>query len=436
MRFVADLHIHSKYSRAVSKDMTLEELDRWAARKGILVMGTGDFTHPLWWKEIREKLEPAEPGLFRLKREHKLPAFLSTPAETRFLLTVEIANIYKRHGAGRRVHNLLLAPDFESAEKITTQLSWIGNVKSDGRPMLGLDSEELLKIALGAHAEAVLIPAHAWTPWYSVFGSMSGFDSLEECFGKSVEHIFAIETGLSSDPAMNWRLSSLDKIALVSNSDSHSPQRIGREANVFDTDLSYRGIVDVIRSRDPKRFLATVEFFPEEGKYHFDGHRACGVSWHPTETERHRGVCTGCGRPVTVGVMNRVQSLADRPEQKPEYVAFGAARARVFENRVPYVSLVTLDEIIGGAFGVGPQTKTVRTEYEKLVRAFGSEFTILTETSIDELAAVAVPAVVESVRRVRSGELTVAPGYDGEYGTVRIFADDEHRGVTEQSSLF
>ncbi|MEK9148301.1 MAG: endonuclease Q family protein, partial [Patescibacteria group bacterium] len=268
MRIIADLHIHSPYARAVSKAMTLENLDYWAGLKGITVMGTGDFTHPKWMKEIKEKLEPVEQGLYKLKAKSEKLKVGGT--ETRFLLTVEISSIYSKAGKVRRIHNLIFAPTIEIAEKINTQLGWLGNLKSDGRPILGLDSEELAKIVFSIDPACVIVPAHAWTPWFSIFGSMSGFDSIEECFGKFTREIFAIETGLSSDPAMNWRLSKLDSIALISNSDSHSLQRIGREANVFDCELSYDGIVGAIRSRDPKQFLFTVEFFPEEGKYHYD----------------------------------------------------------------------------------------------------------------------------------------------------------------------
>lgn len=436
MRFIADFHIHSKYSRAVSQDMVPEELDRWADDKGILVMGTGDFTHPAWLKELKQKLEPAEPGLYRLKASYKKPTINGVPAATRFILSVEISCIYKRGGKTRRVHNLILAPDFETVDKINAQLSLIGNLKSDGRPILGLDSEELLKIVLNSNPQAVLVPAHAWTPWFSVFGSMSGFDTLEECFGDHTKHIFAIETGLSSDPAMNWRLSKLDKIAFISNSDSHSLERIGREANVFDTGLSYTGIMEALRSRDPKKFLLTIEFFPEEGKYHYDGHRVCNIVWEPAQTKKNNGKCSVCGKPVTVGVVNRVDALADRPLRQSEGVGAGLARQIVSEGRVPFVNLVTLDKIIGDALDVGPASKSVKKEYDKLIKACRSEFNILMNVESKDLAGVASPEIIEGINRVRAGKLHIRPGYDGEYGEINIFTDADRKKITSQVSLF
>lgn len=421
MRIIADLHIHSPYARAVSKEMTLENLDRWAALKGITVMGTGDFTHPKWMAEIKSKLEPAEQGLYRLKKQEAG----SKNQETRFMLTVEISSIYKKGGKVRRIHNLIFAPSIETAEKINTKLGWLGNLKSDGRPILGLDSEELAKIVFDVDAEAVLVPAHAWTPWFSVFGSMSGFDSIEECFGTIAPHIFAIETGLSSDPGMNWRLSALDHIALISNSDSHSLQRIGREANIFDTELSYAGIIAAIRSHDPKRFLFTVEFFPEEGKYHYDGHSAHKVRMSPEETRAVNGKCPTCGRPVTVGVMNRVELLADRPAgAKPPGV-------------IPFKSMVPLDEIIGEAFDMGVSSKKVKEEYHRLVAALGSEFSVLLEAPASDLASATRPEIVEGILRVRDGRLKIEPGYDGEYGTVNIFDETDRKNMAEgQVPLF
>jgi DNA helicase II / ATP-dependent DNA helicase PcrA len=436
MQFIADFHIHSKYSRAVSIRMVLEELDAWADDKGILVMGTGDFTHPEWMAEIKEKLEPAEPGLYKLKKEFKKKTMKDTFAETRFMLTVEISSIYSRNGKTRRIHNLVFVPDIKTAEEINTQLSWIGNLKSDGRPILGLDAEELAKIVFETNENAVLIPAHAWTPWFSVFGSMSGFDTIKECFGKYADKIFAIETGLSSDPAMNWRLSMLDDIALISNSDSHSLERIGREANIFDTKLSYDGIMNAIKSRDPKQFIATIEFFPEEGKYHYDGHRNCEVSWNPEETKKNNAICSVCNKKVTVGVMNRVDVLADREEIETKENPFGEARARVYENRIPFVSLIPLDEIIGDAVGVGPKSKTVKKEYEKLIKAFGSELRILIEISQEEIAKVVRPEIAEAIDRVRSHNVQIIPGYDGEYGKIKVFGAEQKIKQEEQTRLF
>jgi uncharacterized protein (TIGR00375 family) len=411
MRIVADLHIHSKYSRAVSQEMTLENIALWAEKKGIQVMGTGDFTHPQWFNEIKTKLEPAEEGLYKIQN-------------TRFMLTTEISSIYSKGGKVRRIHNLIFAPSIEAVEKINTKLGWIGNLKSDGRPILGLDSKELLKIVLDIDPRCVLAPAHAWTPWFSIFGSMSGFNSIDECFEEMSPHIFAIETGLSSDPAMNWRLSALDKISLISNSDSHSLQKLGREANVFDCELSYGGIINAIKSKDPKKFLYTIEFFPEEGKYHYDGHRDCGIYFSPSETKEHNGICPVCGRKLTVGVLNRVNELADRP--------LGGKPA----NAVPFKNLISLDEIIGEALGVGPKSKKVMEEYKKLIAKFGRELNILLNVSYDEITQASNSRLAEAIKRVREGKVNIRPGYDGEYGKISIFKEEEKKEEKPQTTLF
>jgi len=435
MKFIADLHIHSKYSRAVSKDMTLEEIDRWADDKGVKVIATGDFTHPKWLSEIKEKLEPAEPGLFKLRPQHKLKTIKDTLADTRFFLSTEISGIYSKAGKVRRIHNLIFAPDIKTVEKINTQLSWIGNLASDGRPILGLDSEELAKIVFNTNPQVAIVPAHCWTPWFAVFGSMSGFDSIEECFGKYADKIFALETGLSSDPAMNWRLSKLDNISLISNSDSHSLQKIGREANIFDTELSYDGIIEAIKSGIPNQrksalnrhksaFIATPAFFPEEGKYHYDGHRLCGVCFSPEETKKHKGVCPICGKKLTIGVMNRIDELADRPAGFKD------------EKRIPFYSLVTLDKIIGDAYGVGPTSKKVKEKYDKLIKEFKTEFGILLEVPIEELKKFADLLVVEGIEMVREGRLEINPGFDGEYGKIKIFSEEEKTNFNIQKGLF
>jgi len=442
MKFIADLHIHSKYSRATSKDMTLEELDRWADNKGILVMATGDFTHPEWFKEIKEKLEPAETGLFKLKSQYKKKTMKGTLAETRFFLSTEISGIYSRVSASGikkvyRIHNLIFAPDIETVEKVNTQLGWIGNLKSDGRPILGLDARELAKIVFNTNPRAAVVPAHAWTPWFSVFGSMSGFDSLEECFGEYAKNIFAIETGLSSDPAMNWRLSKLDNIALISNSDSHSFQRIGREANIFDTELSYEGIIEAIKSGAPnfkgnRKFVATIEFFPEEGKYHFDGHRLCGIVFSPEETKKHNGICPKCGRKLTIGVMNRVEKLADREIIQSETPGYYYS----YNNRVPYYNLIPLDEIIAEVFGLGVTAKKVKGEYESLIRTFGSELKVLLETKDEELKGATDDKIRQGIKAVHEKRFKIRPGYDGEYGKVEIFSQEEKKEIEPQKSLF
>jgi len=460
MRFIADLHIHSKYSQATSKDMVLEEIDRWAGDKGVLVIGTGDFTHPVWINEIKTKLEPAEPGLYKLKKEFKLPNIKGTFSDTRFILTAEISGIYGRGGKTRRIHNIIFAPSVEVVEKINNALSAIGNLKSDGRPILGLDSEKLAEIVFDIDEDIAIIPSHAWTPWFSIFGSMSGFDSIEECFGKYTDKIFAIETGLSSDPAMNWRLSKLDKIALISNSDSHSLQKIGREANIFDTELSYKGIMEAIKdgipvlrekaaahakSREnsgvnqgetfsiPRRsvFVATLEFFPEEGKYHYDGHRICRVVFSPDETKKHNGICPVCKRPLTVGVVYRVDQLADA---KPEITNKG--NYHYFDNRVPYYNLVSLDKIISEAFGVGIDSKKIKEAYLDLIKKFGSELKILLEISEEELKKSVNPIIVAGIKRMREGKVEIRPGYDGEYGEVKIFNDGEREKMKTQQALF
>lgn len=408
MRFIADLHIHSRYSRATSRDMCPEALWRWAQVKGISVIGTGDFTHPLWIKELTEKLVRAGNGLYVLRkglRTGDVPE--SCRDEIYFLPTAEISCIYSRGGRTRKVHALVLAPDFKSAERINRALAAIGNIKSDGRPILGLDARELLKIVLSGGDGAMLIPAHAWTPHFSVFGARSGFDSLEECFGELTPHIHAIETGLSSDPAMNWRLSALDRIALISNSDAHSPSKIGREATVFGTDISCQDIFTALRTR--RGLAGTIEFFPEEGKYHNDGHRACDVSLTPKEALRLGNLCPACGKALTIGVLHRVEEMADRREGfRPK----GAA---------PYRSIIPLQEIVAETMGVGPASKKVATEYYRLITAMGSEFNILLETPLKVIGEAGSDRLREAIGRMRDGNVDIIPGYDGEYGRVRIF---------------
>ncbi len=453
MRFICDFHIHSKYSRATSRDMEPEALAYWAAIKGIKVLGTGDFTHPLWIKELKEKLEPAEKGLYKLKdaklaiknnfNNAKIPADLVLKiqslklSEIRFVLTAEISSIYSKGGKVRRVHNVIFAPSFEIADKINAKLNAIGNLRSDGRPILGLGSKELLKIILNISPAAVLVPAHAWTPWFSVFGSKSGFDSLEECFDEYAKFIFAIETGLSSDPAMNWRLSKLDNIALISNSDAHSPENLGREANVFEGEaIDYYSIMSAIKNKGesdarktlPLKFVSTIEFFPEEGKYHYDGHRLCKISMSPAETKKAKGACPVCGKPLTIGVMYRVDELADR--------AIGEKPARY----IPYKNLIPLKEIIADSLGVAKGAKKVNEEYFKLIAAFGSEFDILLDIPIEEIAKTSNHLMAEGIEKMRFGKVNVIPGYDGEYGKIRIFSEEDRKNSEkkkiEEKSLF
>ncbi len=419
MSFIADLHIHSRYSRAVSRDMVPESLYRWAQLKGITVVGTGDFTHPAWFTELQEKLEPAEPGLYRLKPELAAPVDAEIPAacraEVRFMLTSEISSIYKRHERTRKVHNLIFAPGFSAVANMTDKLARIGNLHSDGRPILGLDSEELLRIMLERAPEALFVPAHAWTPHFSVFGANSGFDSLEECFGDLSPHIQVIETGLSSDPPMNWRLSQLDGITLISNSDAHSPGKLGREANVLNGDLSFEGIKAAFTSGDPARFLGTIEFFPEEGKYHFDGHRNCQIRLSPEEARAHDDACPECGKPVTRGVMHRVEILADQP---------AGHRAR---RALPYRSLVPLVELIAEVRRAGVKTKGVTEAYNQLLASLGNEFEILMNVPIAAIEETGGMLLALAVQRMREGNVTIAPGYDGEYGTVHLLSQEDRQ---------
>ena len=415
MIFTADLHIHSRFSRACSRSLAPEILHVWAQKKGVTVLSSGDFTHPEWRAELKKKLVPAEEGLFRLRPELARAADVQVPAscraDMRFLLGVEISCIYSKDGRVRRVHHLVYAPSFAAAERVVRRLEKIGNLGSDGRPILGLDSRSLLEIVLEAGGGCRLVPAHAWTPHFGVFGSQSGFDSLEECFGDLAPRIFAIETGLSSDPPMNWRLKALDRISLISNSDAHSPEKIGREANVFNSELSYEGIFGPVETRDPKRFLGTVEFFPEEGKYHCDGHRACGARTNPPQTRRNKGLCPVCGKPATVGVLSRVEALADRaPGKKPA----GAPG---------FVSAVPLKEILGEILAVGPQSKAVQARYEDLLTRFGSEFFILRDLDLEALSAAGEKTLAGSLGRMRAGKARVEPGYDGQYGKVRFLSD-------------
>ncbi len=422
MRLIADLHIHSSYSRATSAEMVPEGIWRWAQMKGIRVVGTGDFTHPKWFSELGEKLESEGTGLFRLKEEPRAGSVPdSCKADVSFLLSAEISCIYKKRDRTRKIHCLVFLPDFASAAKFNLALSRIGNITSDGRPILGLDAKELLRITLDTSPEAVFIPAHAWTPHFSVFGAASGFDSLEECFEELTPHIYAIETGLSSDPPMNWRLSALDKITLISNSDAHSAPKLGREANIFDTDVSYGAIMESIKTRSG--FLGTIEFFPEEGKYHYDGHRACEVRFAPGETKQHDYRCPACGKRLTVGVMHRVELLADR---KRGFRPPGAP---------PYHSLIPLQEVLAEARGVGAASKSVQGEYMNLLARLGNEFKVLMDAPLAEIERAASPLVAEAIARVRAGKVRIKPGYDGEYGEIKIFETAERKEIKGQGTL-
>ena len=427
MDYIADLHTHSPYSLATSPEGTLWGLAAWARVKGIQVIGTGDFTHPGWFRRLREELVPAEPGLFRLKDEAAVASPLAgvapAPATVRFLLSAEISSIYKRHGAVRKVHNLLYVPDFASAERLSATLAAIGNIASDGRPILKLDSRDLLEILLTRAPEGFLVPAHIWTPWFSLFGSRSGFDTIEACYGDLTPHVFALETGLSSDPDMNRLISGLDCFALISNSDCHSPGRLGREANLFATNLDFFALREAIRSNGRETFRGTVEFFPEAGKYHADGHRLCHVRLDPFDTHRLGLICPVCGKPLTGGVLHRVRELADReqplsPEDAP--VVF---------------RLIPLPEVLGEILGVGPTSKKVMEQYSRIIARFGSEFGLLLHTPPEEIRQ-ASPLLGEAVERMRSGRVICQPGFDGEYGVVRVFEEGELARLGGRESLF
>jgi len=430
MRFVADLHIHSKFSRATSRDMTFDTLACWGRLKGLQLVATGDFTHPEWFFLTKEKLEPAGNGFLRLKAKPQPPegplrAFAYGRDDVQFILSTEVSLIYSKKGKVRKVHLIILLPDLASAEKLNAKLGGLGNLRSDGRPILGLDAKQMAKIAFDTCPGAVVIPAHIWTPWFSLFGANSGFDTIEECFEELTPRIFALETGLSSDPAMNWRLSALDRFALVSNSDAHSPSRLGREANVFDTEFSYQGLVTALKRRDPVQFLHTLEFFPAEGKYHYDGHRKCGVVFSPQESKRTNDLCPVCGKKLTIGVMHRVDELADRAEAGPE------------PHRVPYKNLIPLNEVIGEALGKSAESQAAWDTYFRFVQEFGSEHRILSDIPISELGRLAPGEVSRGLELMRKGRVKIEPGHDGFYGKISLFgADPESDAPSGQLTLF
>ena len=419
---IADLHIHSKYSRATSSDCVPAALDFWARRKGISIVGTGDFTHPAWRAELSEALVPAEEGLYTLREDAVRPGALVGGAAPRFVVSGEISSIYKKNGKVRKVHNLILLPDLETAEVLSHRLEAIGNIHSDGRPILGLDCRDLLEITLEAAPNAIFIPAHIWTPHFSLFGAFSGFDTIEECFEDLTPHIHALETGLSSDPPMNWRCSALDRFHLVSNSDAHSPAKLGREANLLDISLSYPALEKALRTG--RGLKGTLEFFPEEGKYHYDGHRNCHQCLSPAEAEAAGGKCPVCGKRLTTGVLHRVEQLADRPE------GYVRPRAPKFERLAP------LPEILSATLGGGPDTLRNRRRYEEMLAKLGPEFYILRQAPLEDIARVAGPCVTEGIRRLRAGKAQWAPGYDGEFGAMTLLSESEKEAFSGQVSLF
>lgn len=407
MYYYTDLHIHSKYSRATSKSLNLEELAIWAKKKGLNLIGTGDFTHPAWFEEIKEKLVETDDGTFKLKPEIEK----QINANVKFILTVEISTIYKKWDKTRKVHHVVFVPDLKTATNFREKLGAIGNIKSDGRPILGLDSRNLLETVLESGENSYIIPAHIWTPWFSVLGSKSGFDSIEDCYGDLSDYIFALETGLSSDPEMNWHVSKLDKFRLVSNSDAHSASKLAREATVFDIEPNYYSIMNALKTGEG--YTGTVEFFPEEGKYHKDGHRKCNICLTPEETKKYNGICPICGKPLTIGVLSRVNELSDRKK----ITTLPKTAGKVF-------SLVPLQEIISEIKGVGPSSKSVTTEYEKLINEFGSELNILQNIPLDELSKTS-PLLKEAISRLRQGKVIKQSGFDGEYGSIKLFDKNE-----------
>ena len=414
MRFVADFHLHSKYSRATSPRMEIENIDIWARNKGVKLLGTGDFTHPGWFKNLKEKLSPAESGLFKIKKDN---------TETRFILSSEVNCIYFERGKVRKIHIVILAPSFEIVGKINAKLKKTGNLAIDGRPILKLSARDLVDIVLSVSERCMIIPAHIYSPWFSLFGSRSGFNSLEECFGDYSKYIYAVETGLSSDPPMSWRNSLLDQVALVSNGDSHSPENIGREANVFNTNLNYVSVMAAIKSKNPRKFLYTIEFFPQEGKYYMDGHRSCNVSLTPAQSKKQHNLCPVCGKPLTIGVLNRTEELSDRAK------GFCPKEATSFKYLVP------LKEIIAEVLGVGTATKRVKKEYDALIKRFKNEFEVLLNTSRQDLSVDFKPEITEGIMRARKGKVYIVPGYDGVYGKIKVFSQKERNLFSKQKIL-
>ena len=420
--YIGDLHIHSRYSRATSKDCTPEHLDLWARKKGIHILGTGDFTHPAWREELKEKLEPAEDGLYVLKKEYRIGGAGDSGIQPRFVVTGEISSIYKKGDCVRKVHSLLILPGLEAAETLARRLELIGNIHSDGRPILGIPCRDLLEIMLETAPDAVYVPAHIWTPHFSLFGAFSGFDTIEECFEDLTPHIRALETGLSSDPPMNWRVAALDRFHLISNSDAHSPGKLGREANLFDIELSYQNLAGAIQ--EGKGLAGTIEFFPEEGKYHFDGHRKCGLCISPRETAGYGNKCPVCGKKITIGVLNRIEQLADREE------------GFVLPTGRPFESLVPLPEVIGASMGISAAGKKAAETYERMTGALGPEFAILREVPVEDIRKAAGPLVAEGIRRLREGKVERTPGFDGEYGKIGLFSPEDISSLEGQMSFF
>ncbi len=444
MRIIADLQLHSKYSRAVSKDMVLPQISAWARRKGMGLVATGDWTHPLWFREIQSQLEETGKGLLRLKN--------ADPHDPQFLLATEVSCIYSQSGKGRRVHTLIWVPSLAAAEKINKEMTRQGcNLMSDGRPIIGLSSVQVAELVFTIEPKALVIPAHCWTPWFSVFGSMSGFDSLEEAFGPFAKQIYAVETGLSSNPAMNWRIAELDNRSIVSFSDAHSGPKLGREATVFEVEtLSYESVYQAITKKGPSTIAYTIEFYPEEGKYHWSGHRACTIRRSPAETEKQGNTCSVCGKPLTQGVEQRVSELAARSEKDLRLATFDfpisdtqtirATRSEAFPQRPAYVSLVPLQEILAECVGAPVTSPKVQTPYRQLTEALGGEFSVLLSATHEDIAKIAGERVSVGVEKVRRGDIVIDPGYDGVFGVVKLWREGEEKPLVdttrEQLSIF
>jgi len=416
MEVIADLHLHSRYSRAVSPQMVLPEIAKWAARKGINLVGTGDWTHPLWFRELKEKLEEVKEGIYQLKDKS---------SQVFFLLSTEISSIYSQGGQSHRIHNLIFAPNLAVVEEINNKLRSYGvNLLSDGRPITGLSSQQICEIVFSVSNDCLIIPAHIFTPWYSLYGSNSGFDSMKECFGEFADQIKAIETGLSSDPGMNWRIAELDNRSLVSFSDAHSPQKLGRESTLFDLEVNfnYQQFKEALTN---EKIISTIEFYPEEGKYHWTGHRACQVKQSPEQTKKLGSICPVCGRKLTIGVMHRVEQLATRPADfQPE-------------KRPSYKMLVPLMEILAEVKNSGISSQNVQDEYLRLTTEFGSEFNFLLKTSLEEIKKAGGERLAEGIDKVRRGDIFIDPGYDGIFGKVKIWpVETEKNEAKEQMSLF
>lgn len=422
MAYVADLHIHSRFSRACSQQINIPNLAKWAKLKGIDLLGTGDCLHPLWQGELKNTLKDKGNGIYEYDG-------------VKFVLSVEVACIYSDRGKTRRIHIVILLPSLESASKLSQALmSKKINLASDGRPITGLSSQELCEIVFEVEPKALIIPAHIWTPWFSLFGSESGYDFIKECFGQISNKVYAVETGLSSEPAMNWRVSDLDNKSIVSFSDAHSLPNLGREVTIFKGDLGYEGLVGDLKTQN---LVGTIEFFPEEGKYHYSGHRNCGVAYSPKELVKHGEICPKCKRRLTIGVTERVEKLATRSEDDLQLENMdGIIKSKTFPGRPGFRMLVGLEKIIAESLGVTPASVKVRDEYDKIVMNLDCELKVLTKTSIEEIKGFAGPKTAEGVDRVRHGKLSIKPGYDNTYGIIKIWDDSIDEDDRGQIGLF